>query len=118
MKSINEMTDNELRDLKYEMQEIMNRRYVEHAVAVTVNNMVATVEQREAALKTLHEIRLEMWRRGYAAVPTADRRDDYERHLERSVNRYEAAKASGDIVKMYDARARIEVNQDELDWIK
>lgn len=118
MKSVNEMTDNELRDLKYEMQEIMNRRYVEHVVAVTVNSMVATVEQREAALKTLHEIRLEMWRRGYAAVPTADRRDDYARHLERSVNRYEAAKASGDIVKMYDALVRVEANRDALEFTK
>lgn len=118
MKNVREMTDNELRDLQYEMKEIMNRRYVEHVVAVTVNSMVATVEQREAALKTLHEIRLEMWRRGYAAVPTADRRDDYERHLEKYSERYEAAKASGDIVKMYDVRVMLENVQDKLDWIK
>lgn len=117
MKNINEMTDNELRDLQYEAKEILNRRYAERVVAVTVNSMVATVEERERALNVLHEIRLEMWRRGYV-VPTADRRDDYMRHLDKHTERYETAKASGDVVKMFDIRQSIEDLQDKLDWIK
>lgn len=109
-----QMSDNELM-----MAEASAHETLTHKNSTTYfRHENVTTEQREEALAILHEIRLEQWARGWNATPTADKRDDFERHLARAEAKLEAAIATGNEVKIYVAKNRVNENRDALDYIK
>ena len=112
MKGIHEMSDRELMDYQYEQKEVMQREDDPFRPSRNV-----TIEQREAALDALHEIRLEGWRRGWNGVPTEDRRADFERFTARNAQRLERAKAIGSIPSIYAMMDMVRTNEDRIAWI-
>lgn len=107
------MSDNELMMAETNAKEILthvnNNYYTRYANV--------TVEQREEALNALHEIRIEMWTRGYGAVPTAEKLPDAIRNLSRAEAKLEAAIADGNEVKIYAAKNRVNENRDRIAFI-
>lgn len=112
MKNIREMTDVELMNQQYDCSEIMLRADNPFNPAANVS-----IEQRETALNTLREIRLEGWRRGWNGTPTEERRADYERHIARNAKRLEDAKKNGNVLTIFAKMDMLRASQDRLDWI-
>ena len=112
MKNIHDMSDRELIDYQYEQQEIMQRE--DNPFAPNKN---VTIEQRDAALETLHDIRIEGWRRGWNGVPVEENRAEYERHVARNIQRVDAAKATGQAPTIYAKMNMLRTSEDRLFWI-
>lgn len=112
MKNIHDMSDRELIDYQYEQQEIMQR--ADNPFAPNKN---VTTEQRDAALETLHDIRIEGWRRGWNGVPVEENRAEYERHVARNIQRVDAAKATGKAPAIYAKMNMLRTSEDRLFWI-
>lgn len=109
------MTDNQLFDLKNEMTVIIGAFFNPW---LNDECQQRDIESREAALETLHYVRMELWRRGFT-TPDAELRETYERRLAQGAERLAKAEASGDIArdKIYVARNMIRDHEDKLAWI-
>jgi len=119
MKDVRTMADNELFDRRNELHMLLNREFTDQRTSsgsIVPKDWVATIEERDAALAEMHEIRLEVWRRGINA-PTADKREDYIRYISNYERRLDNAIDSGDVARIYAAKDRLEVNMDSLNWI-
>lgn len=113
MKSIYEMSDTELVCEEGAVKGCYNREARPHPADSPIQVNHAKCEE---LLNTLHEIRIEMWRRGIHA-PTADERAEYVDDLEDAKTALASLEGSTRTDRIYSKRFIIQECTDSIAWI-
>ena len=111
MLNIKEMSD---KRLTAEMSTLKEKIIHENVPGWPSQNDVS-VEEREAALDTLAEIRAEGRRREWCGFMAMNTREDTERHLNRAKARLEKAIETGKLGRIYSAKNHIRELEEDLE---